>query len=77
METRSSVVISTSEKIWTLTVVGFDLEDRCFNVNTHLHSAQDFEGVAGTYSADGNNGFTFEVASKTIYEKRFSLRRSS
>ncbi len=41
------------------------------NVNEFLHSVQNFPGESGTYSADGENGFTFKVVSKKFTPQGF------
>ena len=42
-------------------------------LNSFLHNVKDFKGVIGTYSSDGNNGFTLPVALKLITKDEFKF----
>lgn len=41
------------------------------DLNKYLHTVNDFNGVVGNYSADGNNGFDFEVAALQFTENGY------
>jgi len=47
------------------------------DLNGFLHTVRDFDGIAGIYSADGHNGFSFKVVAKQFTANGYKYLNSN
>lgn len=62
----------TAESIYTYDLIKMILQGlETQDLNNYLHSVRDFTGMAGTYSSDGRNSFSFPLGVRRFTESGF------